>query len=237
VIRENIVEEAAIDYRFLLDRGYSRNDALSLVAKRYGLTPVERMALYRGVHRSFESSTIFAKIVNPVNFVLDKLVIDMYNTVITIVAALRGQPLVLGDDCLVRDLRGSKLHHSEYSLLEDAIHLLSLEIAVFRPKSVVVVAESQISHSAEQAVALCRCIEALGVRCTKIVTPTVDSTIVKISDSACVVATTDTVIALRVPHIYPLTTVVALKRMRVKPSIDFSRILRSPCRPLVERLV
>ena len=236
MIRQQILVEAALDYRYLLDRGYPRSESLSIVSRRYKLSQIERMALYRGVHRSAEVWSILTKLVNPRSTSLNTIVLDMYNTLITIVAALRGQPLILSDDCLVRDVRGSKLHPSDYPVLHDAMKLLAAEIAHMNPKHVVIVAESQISHSAEQAISLCREVESRGIACSKIVTPTVDSTILRLSHNANVVITTDTVIALKASQLYPLTT-LATRRAHIVPVIDFATVLRSPCKPFVNNLV
>ncbi len=48
-LRFKDLQEAAEDFRYLLNRGYPRKATLELVGNRYGLTFDERHLLHRGV--------------------------------------------------------------------------------------------------------------------------------------------------------------------------------------------
>ncbi len=100
--------EASIDYRYLLDRGYSQRSSLDLVVSRYGLSRRQRSLLYRCVHSYSYASRTRGKIVSGSMIEGDLLIIDLLNTLTTILATYMGECVYLCDDGVVRDVEGSR---------------------------------------------------------------------------------------------------------------------------------
>ncbi|MBM4284810.1 MAG: DUF434 domain-containing protein [Deltaproteobacteria bacterium] len=97
------LREGAADFRYLLNRGYPRRAALSLVGNRYGLDRTGRQLLHRGVFASDLAATRRRKIRLLQDLSGLPLGIDGHNVLITLIAALRGLPLVAADDGFIRD--------------------------------------------------------------------------------------------------------------------------------------
>jgi hypothetical protein len=96
--------EAAADFRFLLTRGYPRQNALTLVGNRYGLDHTARQLLHRGVFAPELAGARRAKL-RRLRDVPDRpLALDGHNVLITLECASRGLPLVAADDGFIRDV-------------------------------------------------------------------------------------------------------------------------------------
>ena len=95
----NEIREAYIDYKYLLNRNYSRKLALDIVTARYNLSKLERLLLYRCVHSNSEIENINSKISNQ-----KEIIIDGYNIALTLISAMNGEEIYLCDDGFIRDL-------------------------------------------------------------------------------------------------------------------------------------
>lgn len=98
------IHEAAADFRYLLDRGYSRRAALALVGNRYGLDRTGRQLLHRGVFALEEAAARRAKLRRLAQVADRPLGVDGHNVLITLECAGRGLPLVAADDGFIRDV-------------------------------------------------------------------------------------------------------------------------------------
>jgi len=93
--------EAAADYRFLIERGYSKKSALKLTGDRYALTSCHRTLLYRGVLPCPESDRRRRLLISSNN--AEDLAIDGYNVIATVANYLYGRPVFLSTDGFLRD--------------------------------------------------------------------------------------------------------------------------------------
>ncbi|QKQ99267.1 DUF434 domain-containing protein [Metallosphaera tengchongensis] len=135
------LREAAIDYRYLLDRGYSGKPSLDIVVSRYGLSREERLFLLRCVHSKKDVESIGNK------FGLEEpLIVDGYNIGLTLLNALEGDPIYLCDDGFVRDLSLGKRKNDVRILT--ILNLLAEYLISFRLDYWIVL-DSQISRSGE----------------------------------------------------------------------------------------
>ncbi len=100
------LKEAAIDLRYLLDREYPRNAALSLVGDRYRLDVRERHGVRRVVFPTAEAKRRRAKLIGRENLKNRILAVDGYNVLITLENALLGRLLLMADDGVIRDTEG-----------------------------------------------------------------------------------------------------------------------------------
>jgi hypothetical protein len=96
--------EAAADFRFLLARGYPRQNALTLVGNRYGLEHTARQLLHRGVFAPELAGARRAKLRLLRDLPGRPLALDGHNVLITLECAGRGLPLVAADDGFIRDV-------------------------------------------------------------------------------------------------------------------------------------
>ena len=221
---------AAIDYRYLLDRGYPQKQSLDLVASRYGLSQEYKLALYRCVHTSELSERVRAKIIS-----LDDvpkyggIVIDFYNVTLTILAAYLHQPVFLCDDCLVRDVRGSKVKHEERETFMEIVRLLSEVIACYGIERVVVVADRRVSWSAMHIEYLRNLLEKRGVMVSSLLSDRTDSDVLtKARVEGYPVASTDIVVLQRAEALAPLVNTL-FTLLRREPSFNFALLFNTSC--------
>lgn len=99
-----ILQAAAADFRYLLDRGYPREASLTLVGNRYGLNRLGRQLLHRGVFAQDVARRRQAKLKPLKDLAGQPLALDGHNVLITLESALRGLPVVVADDGFLRDV-------------------------------------------------------------------------------------------------------------------------------------
>jgi hypothetical protein len=146
-----VLRTAASDLSWLLTRGYSMKGALKLVGDRYMLTDRQRLAMSRAAC-SDQSKERRAGTLISTDYVAGKdLIVDGFNLLITIEAALSGGLLIICRDGCVRDL--SSVHGSYRSVdeTERAITLIGEAIETLQPMSVRWVLDRPISNSGRLA--------------------------------------------------------------------------------------
>ena len=145
------LQEAAEDFRYLLNRGYPRKAALELVGNRYQLTFDQRHLLHRGVFSDADSKSRRKRRI-PIGKVRSRdLAIDGYNVIITIEAGLSGQPLILGDDGFIRDISGLSGKFKKTEKTEEAFQLILDIVKRVKPLKTLFLFDSPISMSGELA--------------------------------------------------------------------------------------
>ncbi len=145
------IQEAALDFRYLLNRGYPRKVSLDLVGNRYQLTSDLRHLLHRGIFSNEESKSRSKKRI-PIKGIRDEeLAIDGHNVIITVEAGLSGQPLVLGDDGFIRDISGLSGRFKRTERTEEAIRMVLDVLRKVRPRHNLVLFDAPISRSGQLA--------------------------------------------------------------------------------------
>ena len=142
---------AVRELSWLLSRDYSIKGALKLVGDRHALTDRQRLAVSRAAC-SDQSKEHRATTILSVEAVAGKeLIIDGFNLIITIEAALSGGVLIHCRDGCIRDL--SSVHGSYRSVSEtdQAIDLIGTALEGLRPKSVAWLLDRPISNSGRLA--------------------------------------------------------------------------------------
>ena len=145
------IQEAAQDFRYLLNRGYPRKAALELVGNRYGLTFDERHLLHRGVFSDADSESRRKKKTLPEAVRNKDLAIDGHNVLITIEAGLSDRPLILGDDGFIRDISGLSGKFKKTEKTEEAIHLIINALKKLKPSQTLFLFDAPISMSGKLA--------------------------------------------------------------------------------------
>ena len=199
--------EAALDLRFLLSRGYTREVALKFVSCRYGLTSKEQRILYRGVYDDRTANRHRQKKIN-INYVKNqKLAIDWYNVYITVDSGLTGDTIILCDDGFIRDVRGvhgkvTRIDEKNFSLriLMECLSELSLG-------EVEIVLDSMVSWSGELKNLILKVLKDWGIEGRAYTSKKPDVQLMKYD----IVATSDSVIIERVDKILDLPEIILSK--------------------------
>jgi hypothetical protein len=146
-----VLRTATSELSWLLTRGYSMKGALKLVGDRYTLTDRQRLAISRAAC-SDQSNARRAETRVPTEAAAGgDLVVDGFNLIITVEAALSGGLLMLCRDGCIRDL--SSVHGSYRSVDETdkAIRLIGKSLETLQPKSVAWLLDRPISNSGRLA--------------------------------------------------------------------------------------
>ncbi|PKL25815.1 MAG: DUF434 domain-containing protein [Spirochaetae bacterium HGW-Spirochaetae-3] len=187
------LSRAIIDYRYLLDSGYPVSGSLSLVGDRYRLGKAERTILFRGILRAGDAIRIAGRLL-PRLPVRSSLAIDGYNILFTVHNYLRGVPLFIGTDGLLRDAGGSHGRFSPAIAFDAAVASMVAGIRDLDPERVTIVLDAPVSGSFEHAGAIRESCRAYGLRAEVVVVPSADPVIKEFPGDA--VASSDSAIAL-----------------------------------------
>jgi len=109
------------DYRYLREKGYPEKALLKLVGDRYKLSRTERNTLFRGVIPGEIAASRRQKLVTAAGLVGHSLGIDWYNVLITVETFLRGLPLFISDDGIIRDSSATHGSYRRSSLTDRAL--------------------------------------------------------------------------------------------------------------------
>jgi hypothetical protein len=143
---------AAMDYRWLLDRGYAETSSLKLVGDRHRMTRDERMILFRGVYSSSSSAARASIVVDQAAVRAGgEILVDGYNQALTVMHYLSGRPLFIGTDGLTRDAGGSHGRIADQALFERAASLLADRLAAPTAERVAVYLDAPVPGSAGHA--------------------------------------------------------------------------------------
>lgn len=145
------IKKAAIDFRYLLDRGYPRRASLELIGNRYQLDSDERHLLHRSVFSKKDSQIRLKKKI-PLNELKGRsLAIDGYNVLITIEAGISKRPLILGDDGFIRDISDVSKNYRKSQITLEALKLIFKTLNKIKPNYTLFLFDSPISRSGELA--------------------------------------------------------------------------------------
>jgi hypothetical protein len=149
--RVGALRVAVSELSWLLSRGYQTRSALKLVGDRHNLRERQRQAVSRAACPDEGCAGRRASRVGAADVAGEGLVVDGFNLVILLEAALSGGLLVLGRDGCVRDLSSV---HGSYRAVEEterAIVLAGESLAALKPSSVLWLLDSPVSNSGRLA--------------------------------------------------------------------------------------
>jgi hypothetical protein len=142
---------AVSEMSWLLGRGYAMKSALKLVGDQHNLTERQRLAVARAVCTDEQRTSRSARSLPVQSIRNEHLLIDGFNLIITIEAALGGGVLLLCRDDCVRDL--SSIHGSYRTVVETekAINLIGAALEDFQPETVKWFLDRPVSNSGRLA--------------------------------------------------------------------------------------
>lgn len=142
---------AVSELSWLLTRGYTMKAALKLVGDRHSLADRQRLAISRASCSDQSKERRLATVIGSEAVAGEDLIVDGFNLIITIEAALSNGLLILSRDRCVRDL--SSVHGSYRAVNETdrAIKLIAEALETLAPKSAEWVLDQPISNSGRLA--------------------------------------------------------------------------------------
>ena len=142
---------AVSELSWLLGRGYQSKSALKLVGDRHNLRDRQRLAVARAACSDEARAARLARETGASKVEGAELIVDGFNLIITLEAALGGGVLVMCRDRCLRDLSSV---HGSYRTVEETERALTLAgeaLATLRPASVQWLFDSPVSNSGRLA--------------------------------------------------------------------------------------
>lgn len=119
------LRRAVADLSWLLSRGYSAKASLKLVGDRHALRDRQRKALQRCAAGD-EECEARRRTCLPVTALSGRaVVVDGYNVLLTVEAALSGGVLLIGRDGVMRDLAAMSGHYRRVAVTRQAVGLIA----------------------------------------------------------------------------------------------------------------
>jgi hypothetical protein len=148
------LRRAISELGWLLTRGYNLTSALKLVGDRHGLRERQRLAVSRCACSDQDRQRRKDHCVPLEQLRNQQVVVDGFNLIITVEAALSGGPLLIGVDDCVRDL--SSVHGSYRSVEETdrAVSMIGGALQKLAPVSVLWLLDRPVSNSGRLAAKL-----------------------------------------------------------------------------------
>jgi hypothetical protein len=145
------LRRAVSDLSWLFSRGYTANASIKLVGDRYALKERQRLAVSRAACSDQQEERRQQKCLPFDAIKGQSLLIDGFNLIITVEAALSGGVLLYCRDRCMRDL--SSVHGSYRSVMEteEAIHLIGETLMTAEPASATWLLDQPISNSGRLA--------------------------------------------------------------------------------------
>lgn len=142
------LHEASKDLKYLLNRGYNKQSALTFVCNHYQLEQKDRHFLARTVFADELISTITEKKL-PIEEIQGKdVVIDGFNVLITVEAVLKNEA-ILCDDSVVRDTQAVFGKYKISKTTEKALQEIYSVLKEYSPRTVTFYFDKQVSHSGD----------------------------------------------------------------------------------------
>jgi hypothetical protein len=147
----NYFSEAYVDYKYLREKGYPEKAALKLVCDRHRLSRTERNSIFRGAVTRSVAEARRKKLVQAEAIVGRTLGIDWYNVLITVESYLKGMPVFIADDGVLRDCAATHGGYRRSALTERALREIIAALGAMAPGRIDAFLDSPIAHSAHMA--------------------------------------------------------------------------------------
>jgi hypothetical protein len=146
-----VLRSAVSELSWLLTRGYAMKGALKLVGDRFTLTERQRLAVSRAACSDQNKAQRAGTCIPIQSAKNQQIVVDGFNLIITVEAALSGGLLMLCRDGCIRDLSGVHGSYRSVNETETAIALIGEALAAVRSGPVAWILDKPISNSGRLA--------------------------------------------------------------------------------------
>ncbi len=143
----NFFAEACAEYKYLRERGYPEKATLKLVGDRHRLARVQRNSMFRGIVVDAVAGPRRRKIVLPAQVRGSSLGIDWYNVLITVESYLRGSPVFISDDGIVRDSSETHGSYRRSELTVRALREIASQLKIMAPSRIDIFLDAPIAFS------------------------------------------------------------------------------------------
>lgn len=142
-----LLRQAAADFSLLLTKNYPQNASLKLVGDKFALTDRQRLALMRSCCSNQDRDFRISRQVQANQLEGQAVLIDGYNLLITIEAAMSGAFIFIGRDGCFRDLAGLHGSYRKVSETIGAIKLIDECLRMLKTEEVVWILDRPVSNS------------------------------------------------------------------------------------------
>lgn len=188
--------EAAKDYLMLLDKGYPVSASLKLVGDRYRLDKPGRIVLFRGILPSSLSAGNASRRLETLK-PRSGIAVDGYNVLFTLLNYMRGHPVFISTDRLLRDAGGAHGRIADQGQFRNMSERLARNLVEIQVAEVSIFLDSPVPGSGLHAQDLREDLAAAGVRGIVEVVPSADYYVQSWRGDA--IATSDSAIVARSP--------------------------------------
>lgn len=143
----NFFTEACNEYKYLREKGYPEKATLKLVGDKHRLTQVQRNSMFRGIVIAALAQPRQRKIILPADVPGSSLGIDWYNVLITVESYLRGSPIFICEDGIVRDSSATHGSYRSSELTAQALVKIVGELTILAPSRIDVFLDAPIAFS------------------------------------------------------------------------------------------
>ncbi|HOI39435.1 MAG TPA: DUF434 domain-containing protein [Methanobacterium sp.] len=210
--KDTVLQEAKIDFQYLLDRGFPRTGALNFVANHYVLDEVQRNYLNRSVFSKKKIKTRKKKLILLSDVKEKNVIIDGYNVLITVESICNSgeEFLVNCDDGVTRDVKAVFGKYKKDKTTLEALNSIISLLKIFKPKRVLFFYDSPVSMSGELAKTTLELLKSLKVPGDAQTASDVDAELVRLSKELDgVVATSDGIVMDKVETVLDIPSYIA----------------------------
>ena len=171
-----LLQKAANEVQFLLDRGYDVKPVTTFVGNYYLFSERQRLALARSVSaRESIQKRVNKELLQTERGRLPEAVhIDGFNTVITLEVALSGSPVFYCRDGALRDLAGLRGTYRVIDKTQTAIELLLRQLELLHISEAVFYLDAPVSNSGRLSGLIRQCAKGYGISVQTQIIPDVD---------------------------------------------------------------
>lgn len=174
--RLELLQKAADEVQFLLDRGYDVKQVTTFVGNHYLFSERQRLALARSVSpKEYIQKRVNKELLQTGNEYLPETVyIDGFNTIITLEVALSGSPVFYCRDGVLRDLAGLRGTYRIIDKTQTAIELLLRQLELLHISKAVFYLDAPVSNSGRLSGMILQCAKGYKISVQTQIIPDVD---------------------------------------------------------------
>ena len=171
-----LLQKAADEVQFLLDRGYDVKPVTTFVGSHYLFSERQRLALARSVSaKEYIQKRVNKELLQTERGNLPETVhIDGFNTVITLEVALSGSPVFYCRDGALRDLAGLRGTYRVIDKTQTAIELLLRQLKLLHISEAVFYLDAPVSNSGRLSGLIRQCAKRYSISVQTQIIPDVD---------------------------------------------------------------